>query len=111
MARKIFFYQIVFIFLLFAQSCLGAPVDDVISANPKFAPAVLGISVKDLNTGSVIYQKNPKALVHPASTLKMVTAPAAFDFLGKNYKFKTIGNDLVLVISKDADAVLAAIAE
>lgn len=31
--------------------------------------------------------------------------------ISKNYKFKTIGNDLVLVISKDADAVLAAIAE
>jgi hypothetical protein len=29
--------------------------------------------------------------------------------ISQNYKFKTIGNDLVLVISKDADAVLEAI--
>ena len=29
--------------------------------------------------------------------------------ISKEYKFKTIGNDLVLVISKDADAVLEAI--
>ena len=31
--------------------------------------------------------------------------------ISKNYKFKIIGNDLVLVISKDADAVLEAIVE
>ncbi|MBQ6052403.1 MAG: DUF4358 domain-containing protein [Clostridia bacterium] len=29
--------------------------------------------------------------------------------ISKEYKFKTIGNDLVLVISKDADAVLEAV--
>ena len=89
MVRKIFFYQIVLFLFCFAQNAFAAPVDDVISNNPSFSPAVISVSVKDLNTGNVIYQKNPKTLLHPASALKVVTSAAALDYLGENYKFKT----------------------
>lgn len=89
MARKIFLYQIVFCLFFFAGQGLASPVDDTLNSNSQFKPAIVGISVKDAKTGAVIYEKNSKSLVHPASTLKIITSSAALDYLGKGYKFKT----------------------
>ena len=90
MVRKILLYKIITVFILFiSQNVFAKTINEVIGSNPAFEPAIIAISVKDVNSGKVIYQKNEKKLLHPASTLKMITAPAALDFLGKDYKFKT----------------------
>ena len=90
MARKILICKIIVLFtFFFSQSTFSKTIDEVINLNPSFEPAIIAISVKDANSGKVIYQKNEKKLLHPASTLKMITAPAVLDYLGKNYKFKT----------------------
>jgi serine-type D-Ala-D-Ala carboxypeptidase/endopeptidase (penicillin-binding protein 4) len=49
----------------------------------------IGIEIISLKDGEVIYQKNGHHLFVPASTMKMVTAAAAFSVLGPQYIFKT----------------------
>lgn len=49
----------------------------------------IGIAIKSLSTGKIIYQYNANEKFSPASTLKLFTAVAAFDYLGPNYTFKT----------------------
>lgn len=90
MARKILVLEIIFIFLfLLCPKAYCATIDDVIKANPQFHSAVIGISVKDANSGAVVYQKNSHTLLHPASTLKIVTSAPALDYLGEKYNFYT----------------------
>ena len=89
MAGKIFIYQIILCLFFFAQQCFAHTIDDVINSNPQIQSAIIGISVKDAKTGAVIYEKNPKTLLHPASTLKIITSCASLDYLGKGYKFRT----------------------
>ena len=106
MVRKIFIYQIIIAFLFFfAPKTIASPIDEIIKANPSFAPAIISISVKDQNSGANIYQKNAKTLVHPASTLKIITSSAALNFLGSDYIFKTgfyrNGNSIYMKVGAD----------
>lgn len=39
--------------------------------------------------GSVVYEANSEAVIEPASTMKVLTAAAAFDILGPNNRFQT----------------------
>lgn len=49
----------------------------------------ISVSIKDLNTGAVVYQLNEKFLMHPASIQKILTLPPAVEVLGENYEFST----------------------
>ena len=89
MARKIYFYSLIFSLLFFCGKVFANPIENVIKANPVFSSAIIAISVKDTNTGNVLYQKNPNILVHPASALKIITSSPALDYLGNNYEFLT----------------------
>jgi serine-type D-Ala-D-Ala carboxypeptidase/endopeptidase (penicillin-binding protein 4) len=60
-----------------------------LAADTQMVNAILGFYVADANTGEVIADWNGKVGLAPASTQKIVTAVAAFDLLGKDYKYKT----------------------
>ena len=49
----------------------------------------ISVSIKDLNTGKVVYQLNEKILMHPASIQKILTLPPAVEVLGEDYEFST----------------------
>lgn len=51
--------------------------------------AIMGVVVKDVSTGRIIYQHNADHLFIPASSLKVYTAAAALIMLGPNYHFET----------------------
>lgn len=89
MDGKIFFCSLIFCLLCLCGKVFASDIDSVIKANPQFSQAIVAISVKDANNGNVLYQKNPKILVHPASALKIITSAPAYDYLGSNYEFKT----------------------
>ncbi|HYC29794.1 MAG TPA: D-alanyl-D-alanine carboxypeptidase, partial [Chitinophagaceae bacterium] len=51
--------------------------------------ATVGLAVLDAKTGKLIYGYNEQVGLAPASTQKIVTSGAAFELLGKDYKYKT----------------------
>ena len=66
---------------------------------------LLAAKVVDLETGDVVYQKNEKLPMRPASTLKLYTFFLAMKELGQDYTFKTNAyesvNDLYIQFSGD----------
>ncbi len=89
MVRKIHIFTLILFSFIFSSKIFASPIDDLLEENPEFSSAVVGISIKDINTGEVLYQKNPTTRVHPASTLKFITSSAIYDYLGPDYQFKT----------------------
>ncbi len=62
---------------------------DAILADSIFIPARVGIKVVSMSDGRVLYERDSRALFHPASNLKLLTSATALHALGKDYKFKT----------------------
>jgi D-alanyl-D-alanine carboxypeptidase/D-alanyl-D-alanine-endopeptidase (penicillin-binding protein 4) len=44
-----------------------------------FGPALIGIDIRDLESGRVVFERNPTANVKPASTMKLFTTAAILD--------------------------------
>src|SRR6187402_1936713 len=51
--------------------------------------AISSIYVIDAQTGQVVFDKNSKIGLAPASTQKIITSVTAFELLGKDYRYKT----------------------
>ncbi len=63
-------------------------VEHSLSSRYQAAPHV-GIIVRSLDSGEIIYQKNAEKLMVPASVQKLLTAIAALVYLGPNLTFST----------------------
>lgn len=66
----------------------------------------VSVSVREVNSGDVVYSLNSKTPMIPASTLKLVTTSAAVDTVGADFKYvttlyKSTNNDLYLKLSGD----------
>lgn len=59
------------------------------SADPQLTHAICALYVYDGKTGKMIFDKNGRVGLAPASTQKIITSAAAFETLGKAYRFKT----------------------
>jgi D-alanyl-D-alanine carboxypeptidase/D-alanyl-D-alanine-endopeptidase (penicillin-binding protein 4) len=80
---------------------------------PKYAHAIWGLYVKDLQTGAILYDINSNAMFSPASTSKLFSVAALLNAYGDDYRFKTpvyttgpikngqLQGDLVLVAQGD----------
>jgi D-alanyl-D-alanine carboxypeptidase/D-alanyl-D-alanine-endopeptidase (penicillin-binding protein 4) len=90
-------------FLLFLSSCsplyrsqgneaalanLRTSIENIL-ADSIFIPARVGIKIVSLGDARVLFERSSKALFHPASNLKLLTAATALHALGKDYKFRT----------------------
>ncbi|MFZ1291770.1 MAG: D-alanyl-D-alanine carboxypeptidase/D-alanyl-D-alanine-endopeptidase [Melioribacteraceae bacterium] len=51
--------------------------------------SMLAVSVYDLTDDKLLYQKNEKQLLRPASNMKVLTTASALEYLGAEYSFKT----------------------
>ena len=49
----------------------------------------IAISVKNIQTGKVVYEQNENILMHPASVQKILTIIPIIEVLGEDYNFKT----------------------
>ncbi len=105
--------------LALAISSLGAvektlPIDmQKMMDQPKYAHAIWGLYVKDLQTGTILYDLNSNAMFSPASTSKLFTIAALLEAYGDDYRFRTpvyatgpikegqLQGDLVLVAQGD----------
>ena len=71
---------------------------DTVLQETLFTTASIGIKIVAVETGEVIYEKNPHKLHHPASTTKLFTAATALARLGSDYQFET-----TVYVDTDAD--------
>ena len=60
-----------------------------VAASPALSGARVGILVRSLDTGEVIFARSPDELLNPASNVKLFTAAAALGRLGPEYHFET----------------------
>src|SRR4051794_14552673 len=49
----------------------------------------IGIVVQSMNTGKILYQRNPNLVFNTASSMKLFTAVAALSYLGPDFTFVT----------------------
>lgn len=54
-----------------------------------FESTLAAVDIYDLTKKKVLYQKNHKLLLHPASNMKILTSSAGLKYLGGDYQFKT----------------------
>ncbi len=71
-----------------AQNILQHRLDSLLQ-DPMFETSQVGIMVYDLTNETVVYQKNERQLMRPASCMKLVTAITALDCLGGDYDYTT----------------------
>ncbi|HET9031155.1 MAG TPA: D-alanyl-D-alanine carboxypeptidase/D-alanyl-D-alanine-endopeptidase [Candidatus Aquilonibacter sp.] len=87
---------------------------DAVATRPELAHAIVSGEVYDLDTGRVLYARNPQTLMEAASTTKLVTTGTALSILGPNFRWTTnvyrtgpvdaagtLHGDVVLVASGD----------
>ncbi len=58
-------------------------------ADTQFKHAIISLYVVESKTGKPVFDKNSQLGLAPASCLKVVTSAAAFELLGKGYRYKT----------------------
>ncbi len=58
--------------------------------DPQLAYAISALYVIDAKTGKVVFEKNARVGLAPASTQKIITSVTAFELLKKDFKYKTI---------------------
>ncbi|HEY0750063.1 MAG TPA: D-alanyl-D-alanine carboxypeptidase/D-alanyl-D-alanine-endopeptidase [Chitinophagaceae bacterium] len=57
--------------------------------DPQLANAISSLYVQNASTGKVVFEKNGNIGLAPASTQKIITAASAYEFLGKDFRYKT----------------------
>src|SRR5436190_11617995 len=84
------------LFLAMANSNYAQSVEDKIAksvnqleADPQMRHAILGFYVADAKTNKTIYEHNAQIGLAAASTQKLFTSAAAFEILGKDYRYTT----------------------
>jgi len=111
------FFRIAVAFLIFLSGFQSAQalglgtnkVAETINGAGLNRQAVVSVSIRNLNSGKMIYSKNDNKLLHPASTLKVLAFAPILAELGADYKFVTTiyaDNNNNLYIKLGADPLL-----
>lgn len=107
--------SIVLIFLISVLSLTAGgqslqKIEEIINACPISKLAKISVSVRDISSEKVVYSRDDKLLLHPASTLKAFTVPYVLNKLGKDYKlttaFYTSPSNKTLYIKLSGDPLL-----
>jgi D-alanyl-D-alanine carboxypeptidase/D-alanyl-D-alanine-endopeptidase (penicillin-binding protein 4) len=71
-----------------ATQRLAQTIQDTLDT-PTFSGALWGVHVVNLRTGAVLYSRNADRNFVPASNVKLLTAAAALEQLGPDYRYRT----------------------
>lgn len=71
-----------------AQPSIGNKIDTILK-NTRLNGALTGISIREADTGEIIYSTSGDTRLRPASNLKLLTASSALEKLGPEYHFST----------------------
>jgi D-alanyl-D-alanine carboxypeptidase/D-alanyl-D-alanine-endopeptidase (penicillin-binding protein 4) len=72
-----------------AERALATDLNRIFDA-PVMEQGLWGVEVKSLDTGRILYARNARTLMMPASNMKILTLAAAAETLGWDYRFKTV---------------------
>lgn len=64
-------------------------VDKLITNSKLNDTATIAISIRNVSNNNVVFEKNQNKLLHPASTIKLVSTYYSINTLGYEYSFKT----------------------
>jgi D-alanyl-D-alanine carboxypeptidase/D-alanyl-D-alanine-endopeptidase (penicillin-binding protein 4) len=85
------YFNFLLIFMLFNQTICSQPltakIDEIIEQ--ELPRAVVGMLIKNVQTGEIIYSRNANKLLSPASSTKLFTAAAALYYLQSGFRFLT----------------------
>ena len=80
------------------------------ASDPQMKNAQVSLYVLNAKNGEVIFDKNSRLLLAPASTLKIISSVTAYELLGKNFRFSTAflyaPNSNSLIVSGSGDPTL-----
>lgn len=57
--------------------------------DPQLQNAISSLYITDAQTGKVVFDRNSRIGLAPASTMKVITSISAYELLGKNFKYET----------------------
>ena len=104
------FLNLLLTLVLTLSAANAAGIDKAIS-DSRINKGAVSISVRNINTGKILYELNSDKPVPPASTLKSITLAAALNELGKDYAFSTElykNTNYELILKLGADPFLKA---
>jgi D-alanyl-D-alanine carboxypeptidase/D-alanyl-D-alanine-endopeptidase (penicillin-binding protein 4) len=58
--------------------------------DPQLRNGLASLYVVNAKTGAVVFDKNSRVGMAPASTQKIITSASAYEFLGKDFRYKTV---------------------
>lgn len=64
-------------------------IESYLNQEQRLKGALIGISIREAETGKQIYEYMGDTRLHPASNMKLLTAAASLSVLGENYRFST----------------------
>lgn len=67
---------------------LGSKVNQILQ-DERLEGATIGVSIRKATTGELVYDHIGDTRLHPASNMKLLTAAAALETLGEDYRFVT----------------------
>lgn len=92
----LFIMRLTILFLFFISNSYAQSVSeklriafDKLQADSQFKHGIISMYVVDTKTGNIIFDRNSHTGLAPASCLKVITAAAALELLGKDYTYKT----------------------
>lgn len=74
-----------------AAQPLGVRIDSLLAASQGLMSRIqVGLCVYDLTADSLVYVRGERQRMRPASNMKLVTAITALDYLGVDYRYRTV---------------------
>lgn len=83
---------VIIITTMSANSCMAfsaSKIEKLIDKSSLNETSTIAISIRNTSNNNVVFEKNANKLLHPASTLKLITTYFAVNTLGYDYFFKT----------------------
>lgn len=87
MKRILIPFSLLLILFLFQGQTAFAGLDQ--SVQSQLGDDNISVSIREIDSGELLYGKNADVPMKPASTLKLLTASAALEMLGPEYRFQT----------------------
>ncbi|CAI9395346.1 D-alanyl-D-alanine carboxypeptidase DacC [Bacillus sp. T2.9-1] len=71
------------------KATLSTALESLLNTEPELKRSLVGISIRDQETGTILFEHMSDLRLTPASNMKLLTSAAALKVLGEDYQFIT----------------------